>query len=51
MILGTVFNSKAVEALGLSPMELAWRVYPLDVQVVNPAIVSEDQPPNATANV
>jgi hypothetical protein len=35
----SVFNSKAIEALGLNPMELAQRGYPLDGQVASPAIV------------
>jgi hypothetical protein len=41
-----VFNSKAIEALGLSPTELAQRGYPLDCGVASPAIVPEEQPPN-----
>jgi hypothetical protein len=32
-----VFNSKAIEALGLSPDELAERGYPLDSRVTFPA--------------
>ena len=32
-----VFNSKAIEALGLSPTELAQRGYPLDTEVASPA--------------
>ena len=39
-----VFNSKAIEALGLSPTELAQRGYPLDSEVTSPAIVPEDGP-------
>jgi len=31
-----VFNSKAIEALGLSPAELAQRGYPLGGEVVGP---------------
>ena len=45
-----VFNSKAIEALGLSPTELAQRGYPLDGEVASPVIVPEDQPPSAAAN-
>lgn len=36
------FNSKAIEALGLSPAELARRGYWLDVQVTSPPIVPAD---------
>jgi hypothetical protein len=36
-----VFNSKAIEALGLSPTELAQRGYPLDGEVASPVIVPE----------
>ena len=32
-----VFNSKAIEALGLSPTELAERGYAVDSEVVSPA--------------
>ena len=42
-----VFNPKAVEALGLSPTELAQRGYPLDGDVISPAIVPEDGPVSA----
>ena len=45
-----VFNSKAIEALGLRPLELAQRGYPLDGEVASPVIVPEDQPPSASAN-
>ena len=45
-----VFNSKAIEALGLSPTELAQRGYPLNGQVVSPVTVPEDQPPSPSAN-
>ncbi|MEJ2378493.1 MAG: hypothetical protein P8Y71_24945 [Pseudolabrys sp.] len=38
-----VFNSKALEALGLSPAELAERGYPLEAEIDNPAIVPKDQ--------
>ena len=38
-----VFNPRAVEALGLSPTELAQRGYPLDGEVASPAIVPEDK--------
>jgi hypothetical protein len=37
-----VFNQKAIEALGLNPMELAKRGYSLDGMVAGPPIVSED---------
>lgn len=36
--------SGAIEALGLSPTELAQRGYPLDSEVTSPAIVPEDGP-------
>ena len=39
-----VFNSRAIEALGLSPTELAQRGYPLDGEVASSAIVPEDEP-------
>ena len=45
-----VFNSKAIEALGLSPKELAQRGYPLDSEVASPAIVPEDGPVSVSAN-
>ena len=45
-----VFNSKAIEVLGLSPTELAQRGYPLDGEVANPAIVPEDGPVSVSAN-
>jgi hypothetical protein len=48
-----VFNSKAIEAieaLGISPTELAQRGYPLDGEVASPVIVPEDQRPSASAN-
>jgi hypothetical protein len=46
-----VFNPKAiVEALGLSPTELAQRGYPLDGDVTSPAIVPEDGPVSVSAN-
>jgi hypothetical protein len=45
-----VFNSKAIEALGLSPTELAQRGYPLDCGVASPATVPEEQPPSPSAN-
>ena len=32
-----VFNSKAIEALGLSPTEVAERSYPVDSEVASPA--------------
>jgi len=38
-----VFNSKAIEALGLSPTELAQRGYPLDVELDSPATVPDRQ--------
>ena len=45
-----VFNSKAIEALGLKPRELAQRGYPLDGDVASPAIVPEDGPMSVPAN-
>ena len=45
-----VFNSKAIEVLGLSPMELAQRGYPLDGEVANPAIIREDEQVSVSAN-
>jgi hypothetical protein len=45
-----VFNSKAIEALGLSPMDLAQRGYPVDGGVACPAIAPEEQPPSSSAN-
>jgi hypothetical protein len=39
-----VFNSKAVEALGLSPAELVERGYPLEAEIDSPAIVPKNQP-------
>lgn len=45
-----VFNSKAIEALGLSPKELAQRGYPLDSEIARPAIVPEDRPVGVSAN-
>jgi hypothetical protein len=45
-----VFNSKAIEALGLSPTELAQRGYPLDGEVASSAIVPEDEPVSVSAN-
>ena len=45
-----VFNSKAIEVLGLSPTELEQRGYPLDVEVASPAIVPKDGPVSASAN-
>jgi hypothetical protein len=39
-----VFNSRAIEALGLSPAELAQRGYPLDREIHSPAIMPDDQP-------
>ena len=45
-----VFNSKAIEALGFSPTELAQRGYPLDGDVTSPAIVPEDGPGSFSAN-
>jgi hypothetical protein len=39
-----VFNSRAIEALGLSPTEVAQRGCPLDSEVTSPAIVPEDGP-------
>jgi hypothetical protein len=44
------FNPKAIEALGLSPTELAQRGYPLDGEVASPAIVPEDGPVSVSAN-
>ena len=45
-----VFNSKAIEALGLSPVEVRRRGYLLDGEITSPATVPEDQPPNVVAN-
>jgi hypothetical protein len=45
-----VFNPKAIQALGLSPTELAQRGYPLDGDVTSPAIVPEDGPVSVSAN-
>jgi hypothetical protein len=45
-----VFNSKAIEVFGLSPTELARRGYPLDGDVVSPAIVPEDETGSASGN-
>lgn len=39
-----VFNSKAIEALGLSPAELAHRGYPLERPIPCPAVELEDKP-------
>jgi hypothetical protein len=36
-----VFNPKAIEALGLSPTELAHRGYPLEGEVTSPEIMNE----------
>jgi hypothetical protein len=41
------FNPKAIEALGLSPIELAQRGYPLDGDVIGPAIMPKDGPVSA----
>jgi len=45
-----VFNSKAIEALGLQPTELAQRGYPLDGEVASPAIVPVDGPVSTADN-
>jgi hypothetical protein len=46
-----VFNAKAIQALGLSPVELAQRGYPLGDEIASPTTtVLEDQPPSASAN-
>jgi hypothetical protein len=45
-----VFSSKAIEALGLNPTELAQRGYPLDGDVSGPTIVPEDGPLGPSAN-
>ena len=37
-----VFNCKAIEALGLNPMELALRGYRVDAQVTSPTLVPDD---------
>jgi hypothetical protein len=37
-----VFNSRAIEALGLNPADLVQRGYRLNGQVTSPAIVPED---------
>ena len=39
-----VFNSKAVRALGLSPLELKRRGYSLDLEIASPAIAPDDGP-------
>jgi hypothetical protein len=39
-----VFNSRAIEVLGLSPTQLAQRGYPLDGEVASSATVPEDEP-------
>ena len=39
-----VFNSKAIEALGLSPAELVQRGYPLESQIPSLAMGHEDEP-------
>ena len=41
--------SQAIEALGLSPAELAQRGYPLDGEVANPAVAPEHEPVNVSA--
>jgi hypothetical protein len=38
-----VFNSKAMEALGLSPAELTQRGYPLDGEIGSPTTVPKDE--------
>jgi hypothetical protein len=43
-------DSKAIEALGLSPTELAQRGYPLDGEVASPAILPEDERVRVSAN-
>jgi hypothetical protein len=45
-----VFNTKAIQALGLSPEQLIQRGYPLDGEVASSAIAAENQPPSAPAN-
>lgn len=45
-----VFNSKAIEALGLQPKELVQRGYPLDGEIASPAIVPEEGPVSVSAN-
>jgi hypothetical protein len=45
-----VFNSKAIEALGLSPAQLAQRGYPMDGDVTSPAIVRENGPVSVSDN-
>ena len=45
-----VFNAKAIQALGLSPAEVAERGYPLDDQIASPATVPNDGPLNDSAN-
>ena len=45
-----VFSSKAIEALGLNPAEMAQRGYRLDGDVSSPNIVPEDGPQGPSAN-
>jgi len=45
-----VFNAKAIQVLGLRPVELRQRGYPLDGEIASPTVVPEDQPPSASAN-
>jgi hypothetical protein len=45
-----VFTSTAIEALGLSRIDLAQRGYPLDGEIASSVTMPEDQPPGATAN-
>jgi hypothetical protein len=44
-----VFNLKAVQALGLSPAELAQRGYPIGGESDSPPIVPADQSPSGSA--
>jgi hypothetical protein len=46
---GSPADSQAIEALGLSPAELAQRGYPLDGEVANPAVAPEHEPVNVSA--
>ena len=45
-----VFNSKAIEALGLRPAELAQRGYPLDRRIPSPTIAPDDELISGSAN-
>jgi hypothetical protein len=38
-----VFNAKAIQALGLSPLDLSQRGYPVGDEIAGPAMVPEEQ--------